>query len=323
MYVRTHPYSNLRSPCSIDQLASKWDLPRCAQYTCQTPQLHHPSRFIRSHTNRAKIRFWRAVYTHLFHRRRQLPAPAHLFSPLTTASRSSTYECDFNGHKSNSTYFSDLDIARCHLVCHLTKGAFARRRARAEPAMYVALAGVTALFRREIRPLAAYVVSSRVLGWDRKWLFVVSHFVSAGAGERVVYASCLSKYVFKSGRRTVPPEVVLAESGLLPPRPDAASGCGSGADTPLVGLREGRMGEQRVEDAVERIRRAVGAKDLVAEDVERVPEEGYWTWERIEAERKRGLELADHMMELDGLADEYREGDEEGLEKIGGFFNGW
>lgn len=200
--------------------------------------------------------------------------------------------------------------------------------------MYVALAGVTALFRREIPPFQKYVLSSRVVAWDQKWVFVVSHFVSDTKGKdgnRTLFASCLSKYVFKSGRRTVAPEIVFAESGLLPERPAGveplASGGASGVETPMVGLREGKMGEETVEIAVERIRRAVHMGDeAVARDAEKVgggEAVGYWTWERVEAERKRGMELASHMMGLDGLAEEFREGDEEGFEKIGEFFGGW
>lgn len=274
------------------------------------------------------FRFYRSLYAHFLLRRKDLPKPTHLFSPVTTLSRSSTYECDLNGHKSNSTYFSDLDIARTHLVCHLTKHSFALRKQRGDPLMYVALAGVTALFRREIKPFARYMISTRVLAWDQKWFYVVSHFVSVDKGrdgKRALYASALSKYVFKSKRITVPPEIVLRESGLLPPRPEGAtpleSGSSSGVDTPAVGLPETRMGEEKLEAAVERIAHV----DRVKEDAERelVEQDGYWTWDRIESERKRGLDLAQHMVGLDGLADEFREGDEEGLETVGPFFAGW
>jgi acyl-CoA thioesterase FadM len=266
------------------------------------------------------------------YRRRVQPSPTHLFSPVTTSSRSSTYECDLNGHKSNSTYFSDLDIARTHLMCHLTKPSFALRRSRNQPQMYVALAGVTALFRKEIKPFQKYAVSSRILGWDGKWVFVVSHFTGGKDrdGNTVIFASCLSKYVFKSDRRTVPPEIVLRESGLIPERPEGAgevevSGASSGVGTP-AGLQETRMGENRLEDAVARMTRV----DRVKEDAERqaametdAKEEGYWTWERIEEERKRGLELAKHMLMLDGLVEEFRDGTEEGHESVGPFFGCW
>lgn len=39
----------------------------------------------------------------------------HLFMPSILDTRPTLLECDFNLHKSNSTYFTDLDIARSHL----------------------------------------------------------------------------------------------------------------------------------------------------------------------------------------------------------------
>jgi hypothetical protein len=46
-----------------------------------------------------------------------------IFHSIITASRSPMYECDINGHKSDSTYFSDLDINRIHLISLLFKAA--------------------------------------------------------------------------------------------------------------------------------------------------------------------------------------------------------
>ncbi|KAI5776403.1 hypothetical protein EDC01DRAFT_682687 [Geopyxis carbonaria] len=281
------------------------------------------------------FRFYRSLTQHFLLRRRALPAPSHLFSPITTSSRAPPLECDVNGHKSNSTYFSDLDIARTHLVCHLTKRAFALRREAGQPVMYVALAGVVALFRKELKPLQRYEISSRVLGWDRKWVWVVSHFVAPEGGEREragpraggrrVYASALTKYVFKSGRVTVEPEVLWRESGLLPPRPEGASELlapagGSGSDTP-GGNSDTGLPEKSTRTAAALEGRV---EDLLRRDVDAVKtggaEEGEgWSWERVEEERRRGCELAQCMLGLDALSEEFREGTEEGLVKVGNF----
>lgn len=254
--------------------------------------------------------------------RKSYPPPSHLFTPITTMSRSPLYECDLNGHKSNSTYFSDLDIARTHLVAHLTKRSFQIRKKRGDPLMYVALAGVCCLFRREIKPFARYEIRSRVLGWDGKWVFVVSHFVTPGwkpdskdKGHKI-FASSLSKYVFKSGRVTVPPEVVFRESGLIPERPAGSvvtprdrSPANNGEDEGLV---EGRTAESQVERLVPEV-----------DSVNKKTEESFWTWERIEEERKRGLEVARGILELDTLDGEVRTGREKGLEEVKGWFVGF
>lgn len=170
-----------------------------------------------------------------------------IFDPIITESYSSLGELDFNLHskssypigqpstrpetyapESNSTYFSDLDISRAHLICTLfNPGIEAARFAESneiigggDTQLVASLGGVTCDFKREIKPYRRYEMWSRILCWDSKWFWVVTHFVdkegqSEGA-ERTVFASATSKCVFKKGRLTVRPAVMLRLSGLLP-----------------------------------------------------------------------------------------------------------
>lgn len=110
----------------------------------------------------------------------------------------------------------------------------------------VVLAGVAASFKREIRAYEKYEVWTRVLGWDDKWVFFVSHFVRAGkvrreegrglqpgtqgkkkkkgkgaerdtaVEDKALLASIVSKCVLRLGRETMPPAKVFAAAGLLP-----------------------------------------------------------------------------------------------------------
>jgi len=208
--------------------------------------------------------------------------------------------------------------------------------------MYVALAGVMALFRREIKPFEKYEMRSRVLGWDGKWIWVVSHFVKCGSNgkdhdmSKRIYASCLSKYVCKQGRKTVPPEQVLFESGLLPPRPEGIpapdygntantpSDGMSGTSSPYLGAGAGGVASStpdlvhisgstlsvasgRYDDVLDKVLE----KSLTANGGE---DGGLWTWQRIERERKRGIEVARGMLLLDRLDTEVR--DVEGWGKL-------
>ncbi|KAL7275242.1 hypothetical protein RUND412_001830 [Rhizina undulata] len=275
-------------------------------------------------------RFYRNLYVHLVHRRKELPKPTHLFSPITSTSRSPLYECDLNLHKSNSTYFSDLDIARTHLMCHLIKKSLSARRSRNEPQLYVALAGVTCLFRREIKPFEKYEISTRLLAWDGKWVWVVSHFVSmkkSKDGKRKIFASALSKYVFKCGRQTIKPEVVFMESGLLPQRPgeeeyirspppyDFSPVSSPSAELVDISARSLDMVTENKHMHGDVLHSRIEGEDPMLVDMEK----GYWTWERVEAERQRGLAIANHMIGLDRLEGEMRTGEEAGLVKIGKF----
>ena len=198
----------------------------------------------------------------------------------------------------------------------LSKRSFSGRKKRGDKMLYVALAGVTCSFKKEIKPFAKYEISTRVLGWDKKWVFLVSHFITPKdkEGNRRVLAVSLSKYVFKAGRVTVDPEVVLRESGLIVGGPLREGGVVEGfpgdaketeKNVETDGISEAFPGEARLEREV---------------DVGPLPEASeYWTPEKVEAERLRGLKSAQHFLGLDDLLEEFREGNEEGLTHVGEF----
>ncbi|OJJ08109.1 hypothetical protein ASPVEDRAFT_76855 [Aspergillus versicolor CBS 583.65] len=199
-------------------------------------------------------RLFKGLFIELVWKRSTTPAPLldsrgrpRLYSYFVTECSNPVIECDYNLHKSNSTFFSDLDINRTQLMMvhfkHVlstasmpgktkTANGSGNGQARKKPLM-MAMGGVSCLFHREIKPLQRYEIWSRVLAWDEKWVYVVSYFVKKGAlskdgnfgggldldpkvNSKVVLASCMARYVFKEGRITVKPERVLQECGLLP-----------------------------------------------------------------------------------------------------------
>ncbi|KAL7620244.1 hypothetical protein AAE478_009237 [Parahypoxylon ruwenzoriense] len=198
---------------------------------------------------------------------------SHIFQPIITTSTAQLMEIDFNMHKTNSSYFSDVDIARTHLVCTLfakgieeMRGGTAAYTGSKKPVFGLALGAVSCNFKRELRPYEEYEMWSKILTWDEKWIYIVTHFVpkdmakprsyslypeqSPGRSrrnstdtppdeglvrrsstdskssskseadeiepEKRIFATALSKCVFKSGRKTVSPELMLQMSGLLP-----------------------------------------------------------------------------------------------------------
>lgn len=192
------------------------------------------------------MRFIRALVTRLFLSpitEKELN-PECLFLPAIHRTRSPLTECDYNIHKSNSTYFTDLDISRGNLSLLLFSQRLSFQPTSTTAVMI--LSGVQCVFRREIKPYQPYEVWSRVLSWDEKWIYILSHFVERGAvrhkkyllqpkkhkdrcsGNKSqsnqahkVFASAVSRYVFKQGRKTFPPEKMLIECGLLPAKRNA------------------------------------------------------------------------------------------------------
>lgn len=191
--------------------------------------------------------------------------------------------------------------------------------------MIIALGGVHMSFRREIAIYERVRIRSRVLTWDGKWLVIVSSFLREG---EILCAVGLSRYVLKKGRFTVRPERVLRAAGWLPeksgeeePEKSEKSNGREGASSPSL-ADKGEDGLSRAEHAVEGLKSAqipeLGEKVIVEEDTAAAAafpasESGKaawnaesWSWDEIEGERLRGLELASRWLALDAqLYDEF------------------
>jgi hypothetical protein len=256
--------------------------------------------------------------------------PTHpVFVPNSITSRTPILETDYNFHKSNSTYFSDLDISRTALVTRVyTPGiTIVSKELDAEilensrkngtgktpkpRTMYIALGSVYCGFKREIKPFEKYEIQSKVVAWDRKWLYVLSFFLRPGT-ERTLFASAVSKYVVKKGRLTVPPERVLRASGFLPER-SAREGDGDlGEDGSGVETPEGITASSGVDGSLVREVLKIGVGEVPGqEELEREKKvnveswvQGDWTWEMIEEERLRGLKVVEGYVNMDAALHE-------------------
>ena len=138
--------------------------------------------------------------------------------------------------------------------------------------------------------------------------------------EDAIIASALSKIVFKKGRLTIPPEVMLQASGLLPPRP---------ADLGLLQTEvypvapKGASAQQIFDVGFRFFENLDLAWEATCNMLIPEPEEArdqsrdgspddtitkkrdQWTWDTVEQERLRGLEIASKLGALDGLTGEF------------------
>jgi hypothetical protein len=294
-----------------------------------------------------------------------------VFRPVSIWTSSPLLEIDYNLHKSNSTYFSDMDISRTALVTNLLSAGFRSGNAELERQGHkgpnnVILGSVHTSYHKEIKPYERYEIRSRVLGWDQKWLIILSTFIRPGAKGKpeTILASSLSKYVVKKARYTVPPANCLAAAGWFEgmDRPDTktiqAKGDNKGKQKedgkpksilkiPSTTLNDSnatttpspssstvmvnRPHEQELE-AVDIAKLEAKAEEISAkvddkwgENINgssspldtamstteppppqqktptRRPSGQQWTWEMVEKERLRGLEIARSWMLLDGV----------------------
>ncbi|KIW68552.1 hypothetical protein PV04_04491 [Phialophora macrospora] len=233
-----------------------------------------------------------------------------LFEPVSITSRSPLLETDYNFHKSNSTYFADLDESRTSLVTKvlipgLKQGNTNLEKEGHRGPLNVILGSVHTSFHREIKPYERYEVRSRILSWDKKWIIIGSWFVRAGRrgkGETLL-ASSLSKYVVKKGRFTVPPERCFTTAGWLPTRPESA---GVSSEEPSIAPtpQEGLVSmiptslAPATDGLVEKLEYAAG-EESGSGPAAPSSMDGEWDWYRIEKERLRGLRIAESWLGLD------------------------
>lgn len=344
------------------------------------------------------------MYYQLFLQPRSLPRDA-LFRPIITQGTStSLLETDYNLHKSNSTYFADLDIGRSMLISALLRrgirgqgremvststwrsekeehksvpGASATlqsavnsvnevataettlrtphtssssssdsppgpsQTAKPSDRFLIALGGVSCHFKCELKPYEPYEIWTRILSWDRKWIYLVSHIVRAGAAKPDSYALGHSPSI---GERIGAAFGVRGGWGRTLGA-DKAGGAGEGKQ--VNGALRELQKEQREEwqkhifassiakYVVKKGRLTIapevvwGRSDLLptgSEGTESGNPTTAWTPENVEKERLRGLQLAENFAALDGLVGEFPSAfGEEGGEQLHvlGEFQDW
>lgn len=270
---------------------------------------------------------------------------------MVISSRPNLIDCDYNLHKSNSTYFADFDVARVHLCVCLLASGIRNTSKELGSLVKIHLGGVSCNFKKEIKPFEAFEVWSRILCWDRKWLYTISHFVKKGSvrpkgyilqpwrkikpgkstekietgsngaaassdlrkttANPAIFASAISKYVFKQGRLTVSPEKILQNSSLLPPKP-AVLETPSSIESPAV---EGTSIGAAATSAIPSISFTT-ADEIIEASLKSHGDGDIWDWDRIEAERKRGMQIAELYAGLEALNDEFTYDDQPALGKF-------
>ena len=301
------------------------------------------------------------MFAQIFANRRQpisKAGPAALFQPLITSSYNSPLECDYNIHKSNSTYFADFDVARMNAVARLCLKGMAKAKEdmtkRGEKgSIVIMLGGVSCNFKREIKPFEGFEIWTRILAWDRKWIYVISHFVKKGAAKPkgytlqpwkkvkareeakvggkesdgyatsggsakvvhpAIFASGIAKYVFKQGRLTVPPERILRDCGLLPAR-------SSEHETPPITASPPSEEASRILAPGSAPDVALGkAEDLISSSLTASAGDDTWDWDRVEQERVRGMKIADLFNGTEALNDEFTAENTPALGRYGDWF---
>ena len=125
-------------------------------------------------------------------------------------------DLDLNLHMNNGRYFTVMDLGRIDLMIRTGVARWMWRQ------KWTPVVGSeTMRFRRALKPFQRYRLTTRVLCWDERWVFLEQRFETA-AGE--LAALGIVKAILTAERRTLRPKEALKIMGMLrrsPPMPPA------------------------------------------------------------------------------------------------------
>ena len=121
------------------------------------------------------------------------------------------WDCDLNRHMTNARYATRLDEGRMILIHQLgLSGKLFRDR-------WMPVVGAVSLrFRRELPPLSAYRLITRVVSWDERWFYVEQLFMRGDTPAAIAWV----KVMLRAPAGPVPAAEVLRAIGQDAPAPD-------------------------------------------------------------------------------------------------------
>lgn len=116
-------------------------------------------------------------------------------------------DLDFNGHVNNGRYLTLFDLGRMDLTMRTGLWPLIMKRR-----WYPVLSTASIRFRRSIKPFAVMDMTTTIIYFDDKWLFIEHRFEKDGD----IYARALVKGLFRGPEGNIPMTALLAAMGADP-----------------------------------------------------------------------------------------------------------
>lgn len=120
------------------------------------------------------------------------------------------HDLDINIHMNNARYFALMDLGRFDLIARCGLWRLVVRH-RWQPVIGAALVR----FRRPLRPFQPLSLTSRLLGWDEKWLYIEHRIDSNG----MLACHTVVRGAFVGAEGVVPPAELTRALGHAEPPP--------------------------------------------------------------------------------------------------------
>lgn len=147
------------------------------------------------------------------------PVPGRgLLEPSVTRMRVRPGDLDLYLHVNNGVYLQMMDIARTHLIADLDG-----IRPLAAQGWYPVVAASTMTYRRSLTLGQRFTVTSRVLGWDPRVVYLEQVFARPDAdGDHVARGVVAGRFLARDGGRVPAPDVaaLFGHDGPSPELPE-------------------------------------------------------------------------------------------------------
>ena len=119
-------------------------------------------------------------------------------------------DLDPNWHMNNGRYLTIMDLGRFDMTLHsgLMRAVLRNR-------WMPVLGGATIRYQRPLAPFQRYTLTTRIVGWDEKWIYMEQCFDSNGKRA----ATALVKALIRGRDRSIPTAEVMHEVGVDLPSP--------------------------------------------------------------------------------------------------------
>lgn len=102
-----------------------------------------------------------------------LREPIHILNESKVSFRVWLNDLDLNLHMTNSRYLSVMDLAR---IDRLVRMGLLKHFFKRKGALQSVVASSYMRFRKSLQPFQKYTVSTKLLGWEGKWFYILHSF---------------------------------------------------------------------------------------------------------------------------------------------------
>ena len=120
-------------------------------------------------------------------------------------------DLDVQMHMNNGRFLSIMDLGRLDLIVRLGFWKVARQRG-----WYPIVGSVKFDYRRPLTVFQKFDMTTRIVGWDERWVFVEQEFHSGGK----LCAHAMFKTMIRSKDGLVTPQDVMGATGHIFPMPE-------------------------------------------------------------------------------------------------------